>query len=65
MKVEGIEKKINLDGPLRRCIFPGCNIDTNAVYEFEGTWLPVCSKTHLSSRLAKRLVQELREENRV
>ena len=65
MIVEGIEKKIDLEGPLRRCISPGCNIDTNALYEFEEVWLPVCSKTQLSARLAKRLVQELREERRV
>jgi len=65
MTSRGIEKKIDLEGPLRRCVYPGCNIDTNALYEFEEIWVPACCKAHLSSRMAKLLVQELREERRV
>ena len=62
MMVNGIEKRIDKEGPLRRCVYPGCNIDTNALYSFEGYWVPVCSKTHLSARLAQKLVHELKEE---
>ena len=54
---ESFEKIIEKDGPLLRCIYPGCNIDTNARYKYKGHWLPVCQKSHLVARVARDLMK--------
>ena len=55
------ERIVDLDGDLLRCIYPGCNIDTNIRYKYDDVWLPCCQKMHLVARVAKDLAKEMKE----
>ena len=44
------QKIILLDGPVIRCVGHGCNIDTNARYWSQGTWVPACMKSHVAAK---------------
>ena len=42
-----------------RCIYPGCNIDTNARYFYRGDWFAVCMVKHLEKKMVVAMYDDL------
>jgi len=57
--VNEITKFIDVEGDLRLCIFPGCNIKCNTRWNYGNIVLTACCKTHLSRRVVKDLQSEI------
>lgn len=56
------EKRIDVDGPLLACIYPGCNVNTNGRWKYDDLWFPACKKEHLSSKLLREMKEEMLKE---
>ena len=56
------EKRIDVDGPLLGCIYPGCNVNTNGRWKYDDIWFPACKKEHLSAKLLREMKEEMSKE---